>query len=128
MTLCKNCDILICFISCMIVDMKYDHFPSIEAESNSSASMSTDTVAGEAAGATGDEEASAPCVVVYLLEPGAGGERRTACLAMLRAATTLMASLPEHIRANVSVQVLCSLLPTLAHIIMKYTHILSILC
>lgn len=74
--------------------------------------MNTDTGAGEAAGATGDEEGSAPCVVVYLLEPGAGGERRTACLAMLRAATTLLASLPEHIRANVSVQVLCLSLPT----------------
>ncbi|XP_077300332.1 uncharacterized protein LOC143921205 [Arctopsyche grandis] len=31
-----------------------------------------------------DEEGNAPCIVVYLIEPCLGGDRRIACLAMLR--------------------------------------------
>lgn len=52
-----------------------------------------------------DEEGNAPCIVVYLVEPATGGDRRTSCLAMLRAASTLLNSLPENIKPNVFTQV-----------------------
>lgn len=42
---------------------------------------------------------------MYLIEPCVAGDRRIACLAMLRAAVSLLQVLPEHIRPNVTVQV-----------------------
>lgn len=57
-----------------------------------------------------DDEREAPSVVVYLVEPFAMGSdqpelQRLACLALLRCYQSVLASLPENIRSNVSVQV-----------------------
>jgi mediator of RNA polymerase II transcription subunit 13 len=57
-----------------------------------------------------DEEREPPAVVVYLVEPfSLGAEtsdvQRLACLGLLRCYTTMLTSIPEHVRSNINVQV-----------------------
>lgn len=57
-----------------------------------------------------DDEREAPSVIVYLVEPFSMGTdqpemQRLACLALLRCYQSVLASLPENIRSNISVQV-----------------------
>lgn len=57
-----------------------------------------------------DDEREAPSVIVYLVEPFSMGSdqselQRLACLALLRCYQSVLSSLPENIRSNISVQV-----------------------
>jgi mediator of RNA polymerase II transcription subunit 13 len=57
-----------------------------------------------------DDEREVPSVVVYLVEPFSLGSdqpelQRLACLALLRCFQSVLASVPENIRNNISVQV-----------------------
>lgn len=53
-----------------------------------------------------------PAIVVYLVEPFTLGSdssdlQRLACLGLLRCFNTVLAALPEPVRANITLQVLC---------------------
>lgn len=61
-----------------------------------------------------DDDQLAPSLVVYLVEPFTMGTdsydlQRLACLALLRCFQTILGSMPDHIRTNISVQVMLRL-------------------
>lgn len=70
----------------------------------------TPTVSTPAETTHDDDDQLAPSLVVYLVEPFTMGAdnchlQRLACLGLLRCFQTILSSLPDHIRTNISVQV-----------------------
>ena len=57
-----------------------------------------------------DDNTEPPAIVLYLVEPFTIGSdsndlQRLACLGLLRCFNTVLAALPDHIRANITLQV-----------------------
>lgn len=80
------------------------------SDSESSRDMQTAVATSTETSAHDDDEREAPSIIVYLVEPFSMGSdqpelQRLACLALLRCYQSVLSSLPENIRSNISVQV-----------------------